>query len=70
MNAFAEKTYHSKNISSENEKMFELLKVQYPKTYDCAIAIKNILNVEFNDEELLYLMLHINRLCSREDCNH
>lgn len=57
-----------KNISSENEKMFELLKVQYPKTYDCAIAIKNILNVEFNDEELLYLIIHINRLCSREDC--
>ena len=57
-----------KNISSENEKMFELLKVQYPKTYDCAIAIKNILNVEFNDEELLYLIIHTNRLCSREDC--
>lgn len=56
------------NISSENEKMFLALKEEYPKTYQCALKVKKALNVEFNDEELLYLILHINRLCIREDC--
>lgn len=56
------------SISSDNEKMFLSLKEEYPNTYHCALRVKETLNAEFNDEELLYLILHINRLCIREDC--
>lgn len=58
----------NESISSENEKMFAALKEEYPATYECALKVKETLNVEFNNEELLYLILHINRLCIREDC--
>lgn len=61
------------SITSENEKMFEMIKTTYSKTYECArhinIYLQEKLNWNLNEEELLYLMLHINRLCAREDCN-
>lgn len=59
-------------ISSENTKLFESIKDEFPDTYLCVREIKEYLKTEIgwepNDEELLYLMLHVNRLCSREDC--
>ena len=61
------------NITSENKKIYDYLKETYQETYSCVTHIKDYLikNLNWNpsEEELLYLMLHINRLCSREDCN-
>lgn len=60
-------------IDSENKKMFESMKQEYAKTYECVMHIKkyllDTLNWNPSEEELLYLMMHINRLCAREDCN-
>ncbi|MDH6366981.1 MULTISPECIES: PRD domain-containing protein [unclassified Breznakia] len=60
-------------VSSENLKMFESMREEFPETYACVVLIKDYFKKELNwnpnDEELLYLMLHINRLCTREDCN-
>lgn len=57
-------------ISSTNKKLFALLKNEYPKTYQCVLGIKELIFNKFNwnigDEELLYLILHVNRLCSHE----
>ncbi len=57
-------------INSKNKTMFESIKKEYPSAYCCALNIngifKNKLQIELNDEEMLYLMLHINRLCARE----
>ena len=59
-------------VSSENWKLFEAIRDEYLKTYQCALKIKeylgNELACDLNEEELLYLILHINRLCAREDC--
>lgn len=59
-------------VSSSNIKMFDTLKKQYPDVYNCSMLIcdyfENKLKIGLNEEELLYLMLHINRICSREDC--
>lgn len=56
------------HISSDNKMMYDLMKVRYPKTYKCIIKIedyfKENLNWQCDEEELLYLMLHINRLCA------
>ncbi len=64
------RTLNNSQIESENINMFESLKKQYPITYNCALSIgdlfKKKLDIELNDEEKLYLILHINRLCSRE----
>lgn len=60
------------SITSENYILYTSLKESFPDVYDCALKINNFLQSEygfdFNEEELLYLMLHINRLCVREDC--
>lgn len=60
-------------ISSDNIKMYEEMIREYPDIYRCVLKIKDYiiekLHWEPNDEELLYLILHINRLYAREDCN-
>ncbi len=59
-------------ILSDNGQLFTTMVKEYPKTHECALLIKNYikqkLNWDSSDEELLYLMLHINRLCARENC--
>lgn len=59
-------------INSENKKMFDSMGNEFPKTKACVIKIRDYLKMKSNwspgEEELLYLMLHINRLCNREDC--
>ena len=51
---------------------FQTLTSSFPSVYECAKQIDDYIfkkfNYTFNDEEILYLMLHINRLCAREDC--
>ncbi len=59
-------------LNSDNGDMYKTLVKEYPKNYEIAQEIRSYLskdNIELNDEEIMYLMLHINRLCTREDCN-
>lgn len=61
------------SVASDNEKIFAMLKEECPGIYECVLDIGAYIEKELgwklNDEELLYLILHVNRLCSREDCN-
>lgn len=58
-------------IKSENVQMFDALKKEYPGTYACVLIISEMVDKQLkshlSDEEELYLILHINRLCSREE---
>lgn len=60
-------------IETANNRMFEKMKKEYPLCYECVLKIQSYIEDKLgwtpNDEELLYLMIHINRLMSREDCN-
>ena len=60
----------NKQIDSDNQAVFENLKKEYANVYRCALKIADLINsyydVHLNNEEIMYLMLHINRLCSRE----
>ena len=59
-------------IESSNDLLYTDMKNNYPETYACEEKIsdylKDKLDIDLTDEEKLYLMLHINRLCTREDC--
>ncbi|SJZ50004.1 PRD domain-containing protein [Anaerorhabdus furcosa] len=59
-------------INTKNKKIYETLITSYKETYECtekiSIYLKDKMKIELNDEEKLYLMLHVNRLCIREDC--
>lgn len=60
------------SITSENYQLYAALKEKFPDAYDCSLKINEYLHkiygYTFDEEELLYLMLHINRLYIREDC--
>ncbi len=60
-------------ISSENVKLYENLIYESPKASESTNKIADFLKRkkgwELTIEEKMYLVLHINRLCSREDCN-
>jgi beta-glucoside operon transcriptional antiterminator len=59
-----------KQISSPNQEVFLSISKTYPKTYACVNKIADMLaqdvGISLTHEERLYLMLHVNRLCSRE----
>lgn len=56
-------------IESENQSLFEEMKKNYPNSYRCALLIADYLNAQMaqkiTDEEILYLVIHINRLLAR-----
>lgn len=60
-------------IQSDNKDIFTEIRNSYPEIYKCAVSIAEYLaktrDWQGTDEELLYLMLHINRLIAREDCH-
>lgn len=62
----ADETY----INSGNASLLVTLKEEYPNEYSAAVKIVRYLESKFSKniekEELVYLMLHINRVCSRE----
>ncbi|MEG0177685.1 PRD domain-containing protein [Anaerorhabdus sp.] len=59
-------------INTKNRKIYETLVSSYKETYECteriSLYLSSKMKIELNDEEKLYLMLHVNRLCIREDC--
>lgn len=56
----------------DNSELFENMKETYPETYQCALEIERYFSQEYQEpcskDELLYLMIHINRLYEG-DCN-
>ena len=59
----------NEQIESSNREIFNQLKEDYPRSCECACLlasyIKECSGIEPNDEEILYLVIHINRLISR-----
>lgn len=59
-------------VKSENLQLYDSLVKTYPETFACVQKISEYLrqtqNWELTEEEIIYLMLHVNRLCVREDC--
>lgn len=55
------------------DELYEHMKADYPDIYQTMTAIQGYLekalNIQCSPEEQLYLMIHINRLCAKEDCH-
>lgn len=56
--------------ADEDEFLFLQVKEKYPNAYNCSLKVKKYLESKFNmpitNDELLYFMLHINRVAERE----
>ena len=59
----------NRQIESQNKELFEQIKNTYPDSYECAMKICYYLAEQYDgnisNEEILYLIIHINRLISR-----
>lgn len=60
-------------IVATNTEVYDLMRKEYPQTFLCgekvSVYLNNKLKISLSKEEKSYLMLHINRLCTREDCD-
>ena len=60
---------NNEQIQSQNMEVFEQLSKQYPQSVECATKVGSYLKEQFGtaptDEEILYLVVHINRMISR-----
>ena len=58
----------TESIDTNNNGLLEIVKVQYKESYDCVKQIKSFIDENYtykvNDDEVLYLILHINRVIS------
>ena len=47
----------------------ELSQNKYPQSYECSLKVKKYILInyhkELDNDEMMYFMLHINRVCSR-----
>ncbi|WP_458458362.1 PRD domain-containing protein, partial [Pseudobutyrivibrio sp.] len=60
-------------FNSEENRFMKSMKNECQDTYECVQEIsgflKDKLSIDITEEEKLYLMMHIHRLCTREACN-
>ena len=63
---FIKRKEAKEEIREDNLELYEELKREYPKTYECACRIQTYMENEFHEkcskDEVLYLMIHLNRL--------
>lgn len=64
---FMNRQLHNETSNNEtNEKLYEIIQEQYPKSYACGLMIREMLKKEYNlvvsDDEMIYLIIHINRV--------
>lgn len=64
------RVFERTHIDSENLRMYQSMREEYPNISACvdqiAQSLKGGWSVELADEEKLYLILHVNRVCSKE----
>ena len=64
------RVFEQKHISSLNVEMYESLRGEFPKLSACVDKISDYYRssrlIELSEEEKMYLILHINRVCSAE----
>lgn len=68
---FARRIQCHEPIVSNDDSLYEQIKDMYPQAFGCAIKVKNYLikkfNIEITNEEMLYFMLHINRVTQNKN---
>lgn len=67
---FVKRKISSEEFKEKSTSMLDNMKEKYPKTYECVRLVEAYLENEFKErcsqDELLYLMIHVNRLYSEE----
>lgn len=70
---FVQRKEKGDELSEQSADLYEGLRQAYPQVAECVSLIDDFLKEEFGErcpkEELMYLMMHVNQLCSKENTN-
>lgn len=68
---FARRLFTNDIATTQDDVLFEQIKSRYPESYTCTIKVKRYIeefyHISINHEEMVYFMLHINRVCDRQN---
>ncbi|MGL5388233.1 MAG: BglG family transcription antiterminator LicT [Serratia sp. (in: enterobacteria)] len=71
MQFFIQRMIDNKQVKSKDDFLFLQATKEYPDAYRCALLIrdyvKNLLEMEMSNDELLYLVIHLTRIVERDD---
>ncbi|MGL4337458.1 MAG: BglG family transcription antiterminator LicT [Turicibacter sp.] len=71
---FIRRLFAQELSDSEDDFLYEQIKQKYPKSFECAIKVNHYISKKFDiimtHEELVYFMLHINRVTQRQTNNN
>ena len=63
---FAQRLLNKEVVEASNDELFEIMKEKIPEAHECTVKIKTYIEKYYdyvvNNDEMMYLMLHINRL--------
>lgn len=71
LNYFVRRKEKNEDFQDNNQTLYQEIKKAYPQTDECVSKIDNYLWEIFGErcshDELLYLMVHVNRLCAKDN---
>ena len=71
MEYLLQRLFKHQHIDSDNMQMYTSIREEYPQISACVDKITSYyhaqLGVELTEEEKLYLILHVNRVCAKEN---
>lgn len=63
---FAQRMFEGKQCQGSEDNLFHLIRQQYPRAYHCIVKVADFIHDEYhyelNSEEMLYLMIHIEKI--------
>lgn len=67
---FARRLFANEIVPDGEDSLYEQIKRRYPNAYECSLKVKKYIKefykVSITKEEMVYFMLHINRVCDRQ----
>ena len=66
---FARRLFFNEIYNDDQDDLFEQIRNKYPTSYQCSLKVKKYIllnyNIDLGNDEMVYFMLHINRVCTR-----
>lgn len=68
---FARRLFAKEVIDDGDDVLFEQIKNRYQDSYNCSLKVKKYIgsnyHIDISNDELVYFILHINRVCNRKN---
>lgn len=70
MKYFVDRKSRKEEFTDQNQELYDSMKKSYPETYECVLKINEYITSIFHErcssEEMLYFIIHVNRLYMKE----